>query len=87
MSWADLKTTLRQYTLYASAAVKLLLIPAVTALALLPLGLDPMLYGVCVLLAATPTAGATSIFAQKFERDTATAAQLVTLSTCCRPFR
>jgi predicted permease len=45
-----------------------------------------MLYGVCVLLAATPTAGATSIFAQKFERDTATAAQLVTLSTLLSAF-
>lgn len=86
MSWADLKTTLRQYTLYASSAIKLLAIPAVTALALLPIGLDPILYGVCVLLAATPTAGATSIFAQKFERDTAAAAQLVTLSTLLSAF-
>lgn len=86
MSWADLKTTLKQYTLYASAAIKLLLIPALTAIALLPLGLDPLLYGVSVVLAATPTAGATSIFAQKFERDTATAAQLVSLTTLLSAF-
>lgn len=86
MSGVNIKTTFSQPALYGSAAVKLLLAPTVTAALLLPLRLDFMLYCVCVVLAATPTAGMTSIFAQRFERDTATAAQLVTLTTLLSAF-
>ena len=55
----------------------------VTALVLLPLRLDPVMYTTLVILAATPTAGYTSIFAQQYRRDAGTAAQLVTLTTLC----
>jgi len=78
---ADFATTFTQRRLYLASAVKLILIPGVLMLALLPLRLDPLLYCTSVILAATPVAGATSIFAQRFGQDTATAAQLITLST------
>lgn len=70
-----------QPRLYIAAAFRLLAMPALTAVLFLPLGLSPLLYCVCVILAATPTAGATGIFSQRFGRDTGTAAQMVTLST------
>ena len=36
----------------------------------LPLHLDPLMYATYVILAATPTAGVTAIFAQQYQRDT-----------------
>lgn len=81
MAGANLVATFTQPKLYLAAALKLLVIPALVAVMLLPFGLSPLLYCTCVVLAATPTAGITGIFAQKFGRDTATAAQLITLTT------
>ena len=81
MSRADLLSTFRGKELYAASAVKLLLMPAVTALLLLRLHLDPLFYSATVILAAAPTAGITSMFAERFGRDSARAAQLVSLST------
>lgn len=81
MSRADLLSTFREKELYAASAVKLLLMPAVTALLLLRLHLDPLFYSATVILAAAPTAGITSMFAERFGRDSARAAQLVSLST------
>ncbi|MEG0765250.1 MAG: AEC family transporter [Pseudoflavonifractor sp.] len=81
MATADFVATFTQPKLYSAAAGKLLLLPALIMVLLLPFHLDPLLYCTCVILAATPTAGVTSIFAQRFGQDTATAAQLVTLCT------
>lgn len=81
MAGANLVATFTQPKLYLVAALKLLVIPAVVAVALQPFRLDGLLYCTCVILAATPTAGITGIFAQKFGRDTSTAAQLITLTT------
>ncbi len=81
MAGANLIATFTQPKLYLVSALKLLVIPALVAVMLLPFGLDPLLYCTCVVLAATPSAGVTGIFAQKFGRDTASAAQLITLST------
>jgi len=81
MAGANLSQVIRRPILYISAAIKLMLIPAVAAIILLPLRLSPMFYCTSVILAATPTAGITSMFAQRFERDTATAAQSISLST------
>lgn len=81
MASANLSMALRRPTLYTASAVKLIIIPAVTALALLPLNLSPALYGATILLSAAPTAGITSMFAQQFGRDTTTASQTITLST------
>lgn len=81
MAQADLARTFRERELYGAACVKLILLPALTALLLLPFRLDPLMYATFVILCAAPTAGLTGMFAQRFGRSTATAAQLVTLST------
>lgn len=83
MAGADLAATFRSPQLYSAALAKLAVIPLATALILLPLGLDAAMYTTMVILAATPTAGYTSIFAQQYRRDTPAAARLVTLTTLC----
>ena len=81
MAGADLKVSFTSRKLYGAAAVRLLIAPLIPLLLLLPLHLPAMSYCACVILCAVPTAGATGMFAQRFGRDTATAAQLVTLTT------
>lgn len=81
MAGADLKVSFTSLKIYFAAAVRLLLAPAIALVALLPFHLDPMSYCVCVILCAVPTAGATGMFAQRFEKDTAVAAQMVTVTT------
>jgi len=81
MAGVDFITTFTKAKLYSVALVKLLIIPGVTALVLLPFNLPPLIYSVCVVLSAAPSGAVTSIFALQFGRDTDTAAQLVTLST------
>lgn len=81
MAQADFASTFRKPALYAASALKLLVIPALFTLLLIPLHPDPLMYVTLVILSAAPTAGTTGIFAQRFGRDTATAAQLITLST------
>ena len=84
MAWADLRAGLRDWRFYGAAAYRLLLSPLVAVLlltGLLPLGLDPMLYCACVIVCAVPTAGVTGIMAQRFGKDTAAAAQLVSMTT------
>lgn len=80
MSRADLLRTFRESKLYLAAAVKLLAMPLLTAAVLLPLGLDRTCYLTLVILAGTPAAGLTSMFAEQYDRDTARAAQLVSFS-------
>lgn len=81
MAQADWGSTFRSGRLYGAAAVKLVAMPALTALLLLPFRPDRLLYITMVLLSAAPAAGLTGIFAQRFHRAPAAAAQLVTLST------
>ncbi|MDR0838521.1 MAG: AEC family transporter [Oscillospiraceae bacterium] len=81
MADADILRLFRVRELYASTALRLALFPALTALALLPLGFPPLVYCAVVILSAAPSAGVTSMFAQRFGRDTATAARLVSLAT------
>lgn len=81
MAGADLKVSFTSRRLYGAAAVRLVLAPLLAMALLLPFRLEPMSYCACVILCAVPTAGATGMFAQRFERDTAVAAQLVTLTT------
>ena len=78
---ADILKLLRVAPLYLGSAVKLILMPALTAIAIYPLGLDPIVYCTMVILSATPSAGITSIFAERFGCDSLTAAQFVSLST------
>ena len=81
MARGDLLHTFREPKLYLASAIKQLLIPAITAAVLYPFHLDPMFYVTCVILAGTPVGGTTSMFAERFGRNTERAAQLVTLST------
>ncbi len=81
LSRANLLELFKTPLLYAASAVKLLFLPALTAVLLLPLHLDPTLYTAVVILTGTPAAGFTSIFAQEYHRDVTRSAQLVSLST------
>lgn len=81
MAFADLPATFRNLRLYESALFKLLITPILTALLLLPFGLSPVVYVAVVILAGVPTAGVTSMFAEQFNRDADSAAQVITLST------
>ena len=81
MAGADLKRSFTSPRLYGVAAFRLLAAPLVPMLCLLPLRLDPMLYCANIILCAVPVAGATGMLAQRFEQDTAVAAQMVTLTT------
>ena len=78
---ADLPSTFRQPRNYLVSFLRLALFPTLTALLLLPLRSSSGLYCALVLLSATPVAGTTSLFAQQFGRDTAPAAESITLST------
>ena len=81
MAAANLPETFRTKQLYLTSALKLLGLPLLTALVLLPFHLDAMIFTALVILSACPTAGATSLFSQSMDRDTALAARQITLST------
>lgn len=81
MARADILSALKAPKLYITAAVKLIVVPAVAVVGLLPFRMEPLTYCACVVLAACPTGGTTSMLAQMFKRDIPTAAQMVTLST------
>lgn len=81
MASVDLAAILRQGKLFLASAIRLVAMPLFTALVLLPFHLDPLLYCTMVILSGAPSAGLTSMFAQRFGQDTAAAAQLVSLST------
>ena len=81
MASANLLETFRERKLYLASALKLVGLPVLTALVLLPFRLDAMIFSALVILSACPTAGATSLFAQNMDKDTALAARQITLST------
>jgi predicted permease len=56
-------------------------IPLVTFLVTKLLGLDPLIIGVSVILAAMPGGSSTAILASKYGRDTIYASKLVIVST------
>jgi len=81
MARADLGSIVKDVKLYQASAIKLVLIPLFTAVVLLPLRHDALLYTATVILSAAPTAGITSMFAEKFGRSPERTAELVSLST------
>ena len=81
MAGADLLLTFKDRRLYLSTALKLLVMPVAVLLVLLPFQLPSVILLTVVILAGCPTAGATSMFAQMYGKDTATAARMVTLAT------
>lgn len=78
VNWKDVFGDRRVYMV---SALKLLVMPALTMLVLLPFRLEPMIYMVVVILSGCPVAGATSLFSQMNGRDPSLAARTVTLST------
>jgi predicted permease len=81
MAAVDLKSILKDVRLYISALLKLLVMPMISLLVLLPLGLEPVIVVAVTILAGCPTAGATSIMSEMMGKDASLAARLVTLST------
>lgn len=81
MAAVDLKSILKDARLYVSAMLKLLVIPMISLLVLLPLGVEPIIVVAVTILAGCPTAGATSIMSEMMGKDASLAARLVTLST------
>ena len=81
MASVDLKSIIKDGRLYVSALIKLLVMPLITLLVLLPLGLEPIIVVAVTILAGCPTAGATSIMSEMMGKDSSLAARLVTLST------
>ena len=81
MAQADLVSVFSNKKLYLVSSVKLLGLPLLTALVLIPCRLDPIVFSAAVILSGCPTAGVTSLFAQSMGKDTALAARQITLST------
>ena len=81
MAHTDLRLVFGEKKLYAASAVKLVGLPIVTALVLLPFRLDGVIYTALVILSGCPTAGVTSLFSQDLGRDASLAARQITLST------
>ena len=81
MAHADLRLVFGDKRLYAASAIKLAGLPVLTALALLPFRLEPVIYTALVILSGCPTAGVTSLFSQNLGKDASLAARQITLST------
>lgn len=81
MAQADLRKVFSTPKLYLVSAIKLIALPLITALVLLPFHLDATIYIAAVILAGCPSAGATGLFAQGMGKDSTFGAQQVTLST------
>ena len=81
MSAVNLAESFRQGRVYAASALRLVALPILTALVLMPFDLSPMLYCTMVILSGAPSAGNTSMFSQRFGQNTTLAAQLVSLCT------
>lgn len=81
MAGANLKSCLTNKKLYTASVYRLILSPLIPLVLLIPFRLDPMLYCALVVMCAVPVGGATGMLAQRFGRDTAVAAELVSFST------
>jgi len=81
MAFSDYKKLFLSGTLYGVCAIRLIAFPALAAVVMAPFGLPPHVYLALATLCATPAAGLTSGFSERYSRDISTAAQLVTLST------
>ena len=81
LAQVELKSVFSDGILYASAGVRLLLIPALTALCLLLLPLDGTLCLAILIAASAPIGSNVAIFAQIHRQDYSLAVREVCLST------
>jgi len=80
LSGVKLKESLDKYCFYFSL-FRLIVIPAIMFTVLSLLGLDPVVIGVTVLMAAMPAALVTAILSEKYGKDAAFASKTVFIST------
>ncbi|MBQ7144488.1 MAG: AEC family transporter [Oscillospiraceae bacterium] len=81
MASVDLKSLFGDWRLFTVSATKLLIMPAIALLLLMPLDLPDMTVRATVILMGCPVAGVTSLFCQSYGEDKTLGARLVTVST------
>ena len=86
MAFSNYRELFASKPLYGACAIRLIAFPALAALTMAPLlfppfRLPPHVYITMATLCATPVAGLTSGFSERYSRDVSSAAQLITLST------
>ncbi len=84
LAGSNLLGCIKKPRLYLLAAVKLLLIPLLSVLVLIPfayLGIDSMLITIVVIAVACPTAAACTMFAHRYQKDSAYASEIFATTT------
>ena len=81
LSRSELSGFFSKPVIYAASAVKMIILPIITMALLFPFHFDKTFYIAAVILFAAPTGGYTSIFAERYHRDVAFAANFVSLCT------
>lgn len=81
MSEARISNLMRKKVLFLGSVYKLLIIPAVTALLLFPLHLSYVMFASLVICKGTPQAALLCVFAEDYQKDAESAAQLIALSS------
>ena len=84
LAGSNLLGCIRKPRLYLLSAEKLLLIPIVSVFVLIPfacLGVDPMLITIVVIAVACPTAAACTMFAHRYQKDSAYASEIFAATT------
>jgi len=81
MADADFLPMFRNTSMYLVSFIKLISLPVITAAVLMLLKAPSLAVCATSVLAATPSGGLTAMFAQRYNRDTATAARLVSFTT------
>jgi predicted permease len=81
LSRTPIKTVAGDWRMYAATAIRLLLWPAVTALALWLIGIKGQIFSITVIIAGMPSASNTSLIAEVYGGDTETASAIVFMST------
>ena len=82
MARVSLKTLFNDGRIYAVTALRLLLVPVIMLMPVVWMcGSNKALIAACIIPACAPVAAATSLFAQKFEKDVVFASKCVALST------
>lgn len=83
LAQTNLKNLFYKMRIYYCAALRLLLMPALTILLLLLVPLDPMLETICVLVAGCPTAATITMFSLRYEQNAVYAAEIFAFTTVC----
>ena len=78
---AEVGAALKNASMYAVIAMRLLIMPVAAALLFALLGIDEMLATALILPAACPSAAVGALFAEKFGMDTGYPSQIVSVST------